>query len=549
MLLELTVTDLALIERVRVRFGEGFTVITGETGAGKSLLIDALGLVLGARAETGLVRSGASSARVEALFERDGDPAADPLICARELSAAGRSVARIDDETVTAGRLAETVGPLVEVHGQHDQGRLLSASWQRALLDAFGVHGAAAEAVAAAVRAWRENDAALAELAVDRADLDRRIELQEHAANEIEAAAPRPGEVDELRRSLAAAANTEQIARLIESLRTRFSGEGTGAREVLGRAAQEAAELARLDARHATLAQRIEGLTAEADDLAVELARAAETDEAPGTVAEMEERLGLLYALFRKYGEGEEAVLAHGEAARAEADRLRGLEGERAARTAASSRLEAEARAAAAALSSARAVAASRLTTNVTEALTGLGFREAAFQVDIVDAPLDATGADTVTFTFAPNPGEPSQPLARIASGGELSRVALAIKTVLATADTTPTLVFDEVDAGIGGRSADPVGRSLWQLARDHQVICITHLPQIAAYADGHLQIRKRTWRAGRSPRSRAGAGGAGGGAGRDARRNPGRDAAARAAARELVARASAARGELSGVA
>jgi DNA repair protein RecN (Recombination protein N) len=548
MLLELTVRDLALIERVRVRLGEGFTVITGETGAGKSLLIDALGLVLGARAETGLVRAGAPSARVEALFERADDPAGDPLICVREVSAAGRSVARVDDETVTAGRLAELVGPLVEIHGQHDQGRLLSAPWQRAVLDAFGGHREAADAVAAAVAAWRDNAAALAALAVDRADLDRRIELQEHAASEIEAAAPRAGEVDELRRALAVAANAEQVARLVDSLRVRFSGEGSGARDVLGRAARDAADLARLDARYAALAQRVEGVAAEADDLAIELGRAAEQDEPLGTVAQMEERLGVLYALFRKYGEGEDTVIAHGEAARAEAERLRGLGSEREARAAANARLEVAARAAAAALTDARRSAAERLRVSVAASLSGLGFGAAAFDVSIGDAPLETSGADTVTFTFAPNPGEPAQPLSRIASGGELSRVALAIKTVLAAADTTPTLVFDEVDAGIGGRSADPVGRSLWRLARRHQVLCITHLPQIAAYADGHFQIAKRTLE-GRTvtdvreltPEERVDelAAMLGG--------TPG-DPATRAAAEELIGRARAARGELSTV-
>src|SRR4051812_8423200 len=193
MLRELTVRDLALIERVRVTFEPGLTVITGETGAGKSLLIDALGLVMGARADTGLVRHGAAGARVEALFDIDAAP--EPLICVRELSAEGRSVARVDDESVTAARLAQVVEPLIEIHGQHEQQRLLSSAWQRDVLDAFGGYADLRAQVAADVREMRANEAALRELAIDPADLERRLELAEHAADEIEAAAPREGEV------------------------------------------------------------------------------------------------------------------------------------------------------------------------------------------------------------------------------------------------------------------------------------------------------------------------------------------------------------------
>ena len=201
MLRELAVRDLALIERARVELGAGLTVITGETGAGKSLLIDALGLVMGARADSGLVRHGATGARVEALFDRpeaaDNDGATDdPLICVREVSAEGRSVARIDDETVTATRLAQVVDPLVEIHGQHDQQRLLQGAWQRDVLDAFGGHGELRLAVREAVQALRSNEAALRELATDPAELQRRLELAAFAADEIEAASPRAGEID-----------------------------------------------------------------------------------------------------------------------------------------------------------------------------------------------------------------------------------------------------------------------------------------------------------------------------------------------------------------
>jgi len=214
-------------------------------------------------------------------------------------------------------------------------------------------------------------------------------------------------------------------------------------------------------------------------------------DRDPATVARLEERLGRIYALERKFGSGEAAILAHGERARVEAGRLRGLENERATRAALDPGLEAAAREAAATLSAARSSAAGGLEEAVGAALEDLGMTAARFGVGVAPAALDATGADGVSFVIAPNPGEPPLPLAKIASGGELSRVSLAVKRVLASADATPTLVFDEIDAGIGGRSADPVGRSLWRLARTHQVLCVTHLPQIASYADAHYGISK----------------------------------------------------------
>jgi DNA repair protein RecN (Recombination protein N) len=508
-LLELTVTDLALLERVRIAFADGLNVITGETGAGKSLLIDALGLALGARADPGLVRHDAEVARVEALFDR----LPEPLVCVREVAASGRSVARIDDETVTAGRLAATAGPLVEIHGQHEQARLLDERWQRDLLDAFGGHEAERAAMAAAVGAWRENETARATLAVEPRELERLIALVEYEASEIAAARIRPGEVAEIRARLAASRHGEAIARgagAMVALLAGDEGDATtpGAREQAARAAVEAAALGRLDARYEPLAGRLAGLAAELEDVAFETRAMADGVEHDATaLADMEERLSFLFSLERKYGTDTEGLLERAERAAGEVGRLHGIDAERIRRAGEATRLLEAVAAAAETLSTRRRAAAVDLGSRIERTLVELGLGGTGVEIAVGRRPagreepavevggdavaFDAAGVDVVVFRIAPNPGEPARPLAKIASGGELSRIALAIEEVLVDADATPTLVFDEIDAGIGGRSADPVGRTLWVLGGRHQVLCVTHLPQIAAHADAHFAIHK----------------------------------------------------------
>jgi DNA repair protein RecN (Recombination protein N) len=503
-LLELAVTDLALIDRLRLPLEPGLNVLTGETGAGKSLLIDALGLALGARADASLVRHGAETARVEALFDRFPEP----LIASREISAAGRSTARIDDQTITASRLAESVGPLVEIHGQHEQSRLLDERWQRDLLDAYADHAELRQAMAAAVAQWRENRNALSELALDPREVERRLELLRHDVEEIAGARLRVGEADDLRARLEGSRHGEAIARGAAAIRAALDGEGSGARDAVAQGLTEARSLSRLDARFEGIAGRLAGLDAELEDIAAEVRRLGEVVEHDaGSILAIEDRLSTIYGLERRYGDDEAAVLAHGERVEGEVARLEGLDEERRRRQAEDAHLLEGVAAIAAALSERRGLAAERLGTAVDEVLRTLGFRAGAFAVGVgrrsaaADEPaieldgdavaFDASGADDVVFRLAPNPGEPARAMAKIASGGELSRVSLAVKQVLARADETPTLVFDEVDAGIGGRTANPVGQSLWALARDHQVLVVTHLPQIAAHADAHFRIVK----------------------------------------------------------
>ncbi len=509
-LIELGVTGLALLERVRLPVGEGFTVITGETGAGKSLLIDALGLTLGARADASLVRHGAGSARVEALFER----IPEPLIVAREVTAAGRSTARMDDEPVTAGRLAEVAAELVEIHGQHDQQRLLDTRRQRDLLDAFAGASDLAREVAVAVDAWRATREALGRAEVDPRAAARRLAVLEHEIGEIDAARIRVGEAASLEDRLRGARHGEAIVRgaagIEEALLGSETDERPGARDALAGAARLAGELARLDPRWGGPASRLAGLEAEVVDAAAEARDlAGSLDHDPDELRLLEERLSAIYLLERRYGDDEAAVLAYRDRAAGEAAELRDADARAAALAARLDREVVAVGEAAGRLSSARTVAAARLAPAIETMVREVGMSRARFAVDVRRRPavdgapvvevdgqacaFDGSGIDEVVFVIAPNPGEPPMPLARIASGGELSRVALAIEQVLASADATPTLVFDEIDTGIGGRSAEPVARALWRLGRGRAVLCVTHLPVIAAYADVHVRIAKTT--------------------------------------------------------
>lgn len=500
---ELTVENLAVVERVRLTLAAGFTVLTGETGAGKSLVVDAVALALGARATSDQVRSGADAARVEAVFDAplplSEDPLADVLaegdgvaIVRREVAADGRSVARLNDRTVTVGSLAALGARLGEIHGQHDQQRLLEPARQLALLDGFGGHTKPVAAVADAHRAWRATVARAAELVTDAHELARRVELLRHQVDEITSADPVPGEDAELEAQLRAAEHAESIARAAAEAVTALREDG-GVADALAVVERGLIGAGRHDDRFAPLADRAAALAAEAGELARDVAGAADQVELnPASRAAAEERLGVLYDLRRKYGDSIEAVVAFGAEAAVELERLENQAGDRERLRAEEIARRAALDAATSALSDLRREAAGRLAAAVNAELPPLGLPADAFGVTLGPADVGPSGADRVLFTFAPNPGEPPRPLGRIASGGEASRLSLALKVVLASADETPLLVFDEVDAGVGGRNAAALGERLRALSRFHQVLCVTHLPQVAAYADAHVVVGKR---------------------------------------------------------
>lgn len=500
---ELTVENLAVVESVRLSLAPGFTVLTGETGAGKSLVVDAVALALGARASVDQVRAGTDGARIEAIFEavpRDPNDPLDELIEAgegtaivrREIGADGRSLVRVNDRAVTVGSLAALGARLGEIHGQHEQQRLLEPARQLALLTGFGGLASLAATVAERYQAWRASVAAAAELLTDAHELARRVELLRHQSAEIADAAPRPDEDVELEATLRAAEHAETIARSAAEAEAALRDEA-GAGDALAGAQRSLGVAATHDERFAPLLDRAASLAAEATELARDIASAATHLELdPAARAAAEDRLALLYDLRRKYGDTIDAVLAFGQAAADELERLENQEGERGRLRDEEAKRRAALEASAAELSGARRAAAATLAERVNAELLALGLPAGAFGVDVADAEIGPTGADRVTFTFAPNPGEPPRALARTASGGEASRLSLALKVVLAAADETPLLVFDEVDAGVGGRHADALGERLRALAGYHQVLCVTHLAQVAARADQHMVVGKR---------------------------------------------------------
>ena len=489
LLRELRVRDLVLLDEAQVRFGPGLNLLTGETGSGKSLIVDALGLALGARASAEQVRQGAKRALAEAWFEGgDGE-----RILGREVGRRGG--ARIDGMLVSVGELDKAGRRLVAIHGQHEQQTLLDPEAQATLLDGHAGALAAREAVAAAHGAWRDAVERLAALERTLARGRREEEYLRWQLHELQAADPQPGEDDRLLAERSVVRHASRLAELTEAALAALRDEG------LAVAAGSLVQAAALDPRLGELSTRLEALAEEAADAAVEVRRYADAIDAdPGRLEELEGRLNVLDQLKRKHGGTLDAILA--ERARLEHELGRGedmeevIAGARCDVEAARARLET----AAARLSRLRRRGATRLGAAVTRELRGLRLQEAVFEVRLVPrSDPGPDGAEQTEMLFSANPGEQPAPLARVASGGELSRVMLAIETVGAESSAITTLVFDEVDAGIGGETAFEVGRRLKLLGGAHQVLVVTHLAQIACFADHHLVVEKAPGRDGRN--------------------------------------------------
>lgn len=479
---ELRVRDLVLVEEADVHFGAGLNLLTGETGSGKSLIVDALGLTLGARASVEQVRHGARRALAEAEFETDDGP----LVLGREIGR--RGVARIDGAVIQVGELGENGRRLVAIHGQHEQHTLVDPEAQAELLDAHAGAGDDRASVAAAHAAWRAAGDRLASLEQTQARGQREEEYLRWQLQELDAADPQAGEDERLEAERSGVRHAARLAELSAVALAALRGD-----EGLSAAAGNIRQAAGLDGRLERLAIRLETLDEEAAEAATELRHYADNIDAdPGRLDEIESRLALLDQLRRKYGGTLESVL--GERARLRSqlgqgeDLAQAIGAARQQVAAARERLDR----AAAALTARRRKGAASLGKAVGTELHGLRLEDAVFEVRLIPrSELAPDGAESVEMYFSANPGEPPAPLARVASGGELSRVMLAIETVGAERGAVPTLVFDEVDAGIGGETAYQVGKRLKRLGRSHQVLVVTHLAQIACFADHHLVIDK----------------------------------------------------------
>lgn len=510
MLQTLRIRNYALIDDVEVEFREGLNVLTGETGAGKSIVVGALNLVLGARASGEAVRGGALQAQVEAVFrvekptrrlarllrEHAIELEGNELLVSRVVSAEGRSRAYAGGNLAPVSVLAAIGDELVDLHGQHEHQSLLKPDRQLDLIDAYGGCAEAARGVAERVAALRNVEREMTGLEADDRDRARRVDFLKFEVDEIDKARLVPGEEDELRARRNLIANAEKIFSLAsEAHRLLYEGsDGNSALDLLGRAAKLTEELAGVDERFKGVSAQLGPAIAEIESVADELrGYSTELEFDPGELDALNTRLSLIRDLKRKYGDAIEDILAYRERA---VEEIRGYENRderlaelRARRDA----LEQNARNAAADLSRARKAAAKRLDKKVTAALQELGMKGARFETAFEEVELCSDGVDRVEFLLSANVGEGLKPLRQVASGGEVSRIMLALKTALAAADRIPTLIFDEIDAGVGGAVANRVAEKLVALSASHQVICITHLPQIAAAAGAHFHVAKET--------------------------------------------------------
>lgn len=509
MLTELHVENFALIDRLDVRFGEGLTVLTGETGAGKSIIVDALNAVLGERTDPDCVRSGCDRALVQAAFDLSGSPEVqaqleeaglgrdEMLIVSREVTAQGRSQCRVNGRLTTLGLLRELTALLADVHGQHEHQLLLSPAWQLELLDAFAGE-TALELRSRYSTEWGALQNAASELqslVSDERERSRLADLYRFQVGEIEAAALRPGEEEELRQEAVRLANLEKLFVAAAQCAELLSGDESdypGAVAAAGQAMKALESVASYDPGIAELHSLLESAVVSLEEALSGVRRWRDSlDVSPERIDQVQSRLDLIASLKRKYGDTVEEVLAYHDRVAAELDglersdeRRRDLEAER-------DRARREVEDLGQQLSTVRRAAAETLGRRVQDELQELGMQGSRFHVAVEQVPHGPRGQDRVEFLISANPGEPLKPLARVASGGEASRTMLALKVAATECDPVKTLVFDEIDTGIGGRTANTVGEKLRAISRGRQVLCVTHLPQIARFADHHLKVEK----------------------------------------------------------
>ncbi|MHB8925419.1 MAG: DNA repair protein RecN [Coriobacteriia bacterium] len=493
MLLELHVKDLALVEDVWLEFGEGLTVLTGETGAGKTVLVGALKLLLGDRADSTLVRSGASEALVEGRFAVQGQE----RLVRRRVSADGRSKCTIDGEMATVAALGEMLSGIVDLHGQHEHQALLSVARHAGYLDRYvGEDAVAAKAAyRTSLRAAIDAREALKALEGSLADRDRRVDYLRFQVTDIDAIAPRPGEDDEIDAILPRLRHAEKLTGAAAGAWAALRDDDAASDNV-ARAIAALHGPAGLDGVLDGMALELEGLSGALDELGSRLRDYAESVEHdPHALDAAESRLAALTTLKRKYGSSLDEVIAARAVAVSELESLDAGEAGLGAARVRVAEAESALRAEAARLSGVRAAAIPGFASALAAAVGDLALTGARFEVSVAEVPFASWGPDgpeRVEFLFGPGVGESPKPLAKIASGGEISRVMLALKDVLGQADRTPVLVFDEVDAGIGGATALAVGRRLASLAERHQVLVVTHLAQVAAFADQQVVVSKQ---------------------------------------------------------
>ncbi|WP_400163888.1 DNA repair protein RecN [Brevibacillus sp. TJ4] len=519
MLLELSIRNFAIIKEVTISFQKGLNILTGETGAGKSIIIDALGLLLGGRASADYVRYGETRAEVEGLFELpSGHPALTVcenigvhvedgmLVVRRDISNLGKSIIRLNGQMVTLAILRE-VGPwLVTVHGQHDTHMLMQADKHINWLDAYGESalGAAKSEYAQLYAAYRKTKQDVERMARNDQELAQRIDLLQYQLNEIEAAQLTPGEDEKLMQQRKKWHNIEKIYSSIQDAYRSLHGEQKGM-DWLGHAMSELERVASFDEQLPPIVEAVQTAYYQVEDAVQQLRRLSyQMEFDPAQLAEVESRLDQIQSLKRKYGKSVDDILEYAAGIQDELDEMHHYEDRLQSAQNHLAELAADLAVEALELSVIRRECAVKLAQEIEMQLRELHMERAKFEIAVrqtadedgveiegVRRYVDANGMDQVEFLISPNPGEPLRPLAKIASGGELSRVMLAIKTILAGTDQVETLIFDEVDTGVSGRAAQAIAEKLARVANQRQVLCITHLPQVASLADAHFLIKK----------------------------------------------------------